>query len=80
MIKTVYDKICSNEFKKEARIHEKDFSRNRKLGFTENVLFILSRTKKSLQSALYTFFKEMKIQEETSVFKGQAKNKTRSIS
>lgn len=65
MIKTVYDKIHSNEFKEEAKMHEKDFTRNRKLGFTENVLFILSGTKKSLQSALYTFFKEMKIQEET---------------
>lgn len=65
MIKRLYDKIYSKEFKEGAKMHEKDFTRKRKLGFTENVLFILSGTKKSLQSALYTFFREMKIQEET---------------
>lgn len=65
IIKTVYDKIQSKEFKEGAKMHDKDFTRNRKMNFSETVLFILSGTKKSLQSALYTFFKEMKIQEET---------------
>ncbi len=64
-VKTVYEKIYSKEFKERAKMQEKDFTRKRKLGFTESVLFILSGTKKSLQSALYTFFKGMKIQEET---------------
>ena len=65
ILKTVYDKIHSDEFKEGAKMHEKDFTRNRKLNFSETVLFILSGTKKSLQAALYTFFKEMKIQEES---------------
>lgn len=61
----MYDKIHSDDFKEGAKMHEKDFTRNRKLNFSETVLFILSGTKKSLQSALYAFFKEMKIQEES---------------
>lgn len=61
----VYDKILSEEFKEGARMREEDFTRNRKVNFPETVLFILSGTKKSLQSAVYTFFKEMKIQEES---------------
>ena len=65
ILKTVYDKIHSDDFKEGAKMHEKDFTRNRKLNFSETVLFILSGTKKSLQSALYAFFKEMKIQEES---------------
>ena len=61
----VYDKILSEEFREGARMREEDFTRNRKVNFPETVLFILSGTKKSLQSAVYTFFKEMKIQEES---------------
>lgn len=61
----VYDKILSEEFKEGAKMREEDFTRNRKVNFPETILFILSGTKKSLQSAVYTFFKEMKIQEES---------------
>lgn len=61
----VYDKIYSKKFKEGAKMHEKDFTRKRKLDFPETVLFILSNTRKSLQSSLYTFFDEMKIHQET---------------
>lgn len=40
-IKMVYDKIYSKKFKEGAKMHEKNFTRKRKLDFPETVLFIL---------------------------------------
>lgn len=65
IVKSVYNKIQSKEYKEEYKMQKKDFTRNRKMDFAQTVVFILSGTKKSLQSALYSFFKEMKQQEET---------------
>ena len=53
IIKKVYDKINSKEFLEVSKMKEKDFTRNRKMDFPKLMIFILSGTKKSLQSALH---------------------------
>lgn len=46
-------------FKCDYRVNAKDFSRERKMGFKETVLFILNMTRKSLQLELNGFFENV---------------------
>lgn len=55
VIKKVYDKINSNEFLEVSKMNQSDFTRNRKMSFPNLMVFIMSSTKKSLQSALFAF-------------------------
>lgn len=55
IIKRVYDMINSREFLEKHRMSPADFTRLRKLSFSMLIIFILSSTKRSLQSALFAF-------------------------
>ena len=65
IIKKVYDKINSKEFLEVSKMKEKDFTRNRKMDFPKLMIFILSGTKKSLQSALFAFNSRFKFENGT---------------
>lgn len=60
IIKKVYDIINSQEFLEQHRMKPTDFTRLRKLSFSMLIVFILSSTKKSLQSALFAFTSAIK--------------------
>lgn len=75
IIKKVYDKINSKEFLEVSKMKEKDFTRNRKMDFPKLMIFILSGTKKSLQSALFAFNSRFKF--ENGTYSKQAFSKAR---
>lgn len=75
IIKKVYDKINSKEFLEVSKMKEKDFTRNRKMDFPKLTIFILSGTKKSLQSALFAFTSRFKFENRT--YSKQAFSKAR---
>lgn len=75
IIKKVYDKINSKEFLEVSKMREKDFTRNRKMDFPKLMIFILSGTKKSLQSALFAFSSRFKF--ENGTYSKQAFSKAR---
>ena len=75
IIKKVYDKINSKEFLEVSKMKEKDFTRNRKMDFPKLMIFILSGTKKSLQSALFAFISRFKF--ENGTYSKQAFSKAR---
>lgn len=75
IIKKVYDKINSKEFLEVSKMKEKDFTRNRKMDFPKLMIFILSGTKKSLQSALFAFSSRFKF--ENGTYSKQAFSKAR---
>lgn len=52
--------INSEEYMKKAKRNEKDFSRNRKLSFTDYIVLLLRCSKRSLQSGLNEFCREAK--------------------
>jgi hypothetical protein len=60
LLKRAYTKLYNYEFKVEARMSSEKFSRESKLGFAETCLIILRGSKRSLQTAIYTFLKESK--------------------
>lgn len=60
IIKKVYDMINSREFLEKHRMNPTDFTRLRKLSFSMLIIFILSSTKRSLQSALFAFISAIK--------------------
>lgn len=55
IVKKLYDRINSQDFLESSRMKESDFTRNRKLSFSDLMVFIMSSTKKSLQAALFAF-------------------------
>lgn len=75
IIKKVYDKINSKEFLEVSKMEEKDFTRSRKMDFPKLMVFILSGTKKSLQSALFAFNSRFKF--ENGTYSKQAFSKAR---
>lgn len=62
IIKNVYDIINSQEYLEQSRMKPTDFIRIRKMTFPMMIIFILSSTKKSLQSALFAFTSRMKFE------------------
>ena len=54
--------INSQEFLAQSKMNPADFTRLRKLSFSMLIIFILSSTKKSLQSALFAFTSRMKFE------------------
>ena len=60
VIKRVYDIINSQEFVERFKMNPADFTRLRKMSFSMLIIFILSSTKKSLQSALFAFTSAVK--------------------
>ena len=60
IIKRVYDIINSKEYLEQSRMKPTDFIRIRKMTFPMMIIFILSSTKKSLQSALFAFTSNVK--------------------
>lgn len=62
IIKRVYDIINSQEYLERSRMKPTDFIRIRKMTFPMMIIFILSSTKKSLQSALFAFTSRMKFE------------------
>ena len=75
IIKKVYDKINSNEFLEVSKMNKSDFTRNRKMNFPNLMIFIMSSTKKSLQSALFAFNSRFKF--ENGTYTKQAFSKAR---
>lgn len=75
IIKKVYDKINSKEFLEVSKMKDNDFTRNRKMDFPKLMIFILSGTKKSLQSALFAFSSRFKF--ENGTYTKQAFSKAR---
>lgn len=65
VVELVSNELHNDEFKEDGRVHEEDFTRNRKMNFSQSVLLILSGTKKSLQASVNAFLKESKMQKET---------------
>lgn len=59
LLKAVYDRLKSKSFKESHRMQKKDFTRNRKLNFSEIMLMILKGSKNGLQAGLHTFLKEI---------------------
>ena len=49
-------KVCNEDFKKEAKKREQDFTRNRKMSFEDLVLYMLLSLKNSTATALRRFF------------------------
>ena len=62
------DKLNDFLFKCTYRINPKDFSRERKMGFKDTVLFMLNMAKKSLQLELNDFFEKV-LKKDTTVSK-----------
>lgn len=75
ILKKVYDKINSNEFLEVSKMQQSDFTRNRKMNFPNLMIFIMSSTKKSLQSALFAFNSRFKF--ENGTYTKQAFSKAR---
>ena len=75
IIKRVYDIIYSQEYLEQSRMKPTDFIRIRKMTFPMMIIFILSSTKKSLQSALFGFTSRMKF--ENGTYTKQAFSKAR---
>lgn len=75
VMKRVYDKINSKEFLEVSRMKQSDFTRNRKMNFPDLTVFIMSSTKKSLQSALFAFNSRFKF--ENGTYTKQAFSKAR---
>lgn len=50
----------SNEFKEDYRMSEKDFTRNRKLNFFDNVMLVLQCSKSSIQTGINKFLHSRK--------------------
>lgn len=75
IIKKVYDKINNKKFLEVSKMEEKDFTRNRKVDFPKLMIFILSCSKKSLQSALFAFTSRFKF--ENGTYSKQAFSKAR---
>ena len=75
IINKVYDKIYSKEFLEVSKMKQSDFTRNRKMNFPKLTVFILSSTKKSLQSALFAFTSRFKF--ENGTYTKQAFSKAR---
>lgn len=71
----MYDKIYSKEFLEESKMEKNDFTRDRKMSFPKLIIFILSGTKKSLQSALFAFTSRFKF--ENGTYTKQAFSKAR---
>ena len=60
LIELSHELVNSREYFLRAKVSDKDFTRNRKLGFTETVIFILSGAKNSLQAELNRYFDMIK--------------------
>lgn len=59
LLKAVYDRVKSERFKESHRMQKKDFTRNRKLNFSEVVLLILKGGKNGLEAGIHTFLSEI---------------------
>lgn len=75
ILNKVYDKIKSKEFLEVSRMKQSDFTRNRKMSFPKLMFFIMTNTKKSLQSALFAFGSRFKF--ENGTYTKQAFSKAR---
>lgn len=64
-IKMTYNKLHENEFKVGACMRKEDFTRNRKMDFTDFMLLILKGTKKSMQAIVNEGLKEFHMEQET---------------
>ena len=53
--------IVSQDYPEAARKSEKDFTRRRKMSFTNCIWYLLTTTKRSLSSGLEAFVKELKV-------------------
>lgn len=60
IIEKIYNILHSENFKESHRMQDKDFTRKRKLKFSEICLMILKGSKKGLQAGINTFLKETK--------------------
>ena len=53
--------IESQEYLAKSRQSEKDFTRRRKMGFSNYIWYLLTATKRSLSSGLQAFVKELNV-------------------
>lgn len=62
VLEKIHALVYSENYKESAKVRKADFTRRRKMDFVQTICFILSGTKKSLQTALNTFCSSMKME------------------
>lgn len=60
IVRYTHSIIFSDRFIRKATKRPMDFTRNRKMSFTDYIFAIIKGTKSSLQASIYTFFESMK--------------------
>lgn len=73
--KTLYVRVKDDDFLQNSKKKLQDFTRNRKLSFSDNVILILNKTGKGLRSGIRAFLETMK--KETESYSVQAFSKGR---
>lgn len=61
----VYDTIRDLVFVNQFKMHSKDYTRNRKAGFSDNMLMVLNKTGRGIRAAVRAFMKVAKDESET---------------
>lgn len=59
LVDNLHALVYSASYMESAKKNKADFTRRRKMSFTQNILFILQKTGRSLQAGLNTFFQSM---------------------
>ena len=73
--KKVYDTINNNEFIVKFKMRNQDFTRNRKAGFSDNMMMVLNKTGRGIRAAVRAFIKVAK--EDDATYSQQAFSKGR---
>ncbi len=60
LCKKVYNKLNNHEFIEVHKMRKKDFTRNRKLGFSDTAMIVLNKTGKGLRSGIRAFLSAYK--------------------
>ena len=64
LFENVGNKLKNEEFVEKSKMKKQDFTRNRIVGFAGTVLIVLSKTGKSLSSAIRAFKETLEIENE----------------
>jgi hypothetical protein len=65
VVKSLRELILSEKFMKSAKRRSADFKRNRKMGFTQLIIFMVNLLRTSTQTALDRFFELIALQART---------------
>lgn len=77
LVEAIHNTLESEAYKERSKMNKNDFTRNRKLSFKEYMFFMFGASKKSLQSGLNMFFKDIKNANETYTKQAFSKGRNR---